>query len=359
MTEFSRRTILLLCAAFCYMVAVLTFLFSTTFAGDGFGNNFSNENNNKFPKVLLTHSGRLVEGEISYTPGGYTVKKRNGTMFIPAKQVKHTAGSRTEIYYKLRKDFPNATAKQRLSLASWCISNSLYSYAEKELYDVLKKEPGHVDARKMLVRLKIITQPQRSSFKKKTKVTAALFVHEVRSLAGLSRKNATLFTRKIQPILVNKCSNGGCHGKASQNNFKLISIRSGRGSHRIFAEQNLAAIFKQIDLKEPHNSPLLTKTQGGHGRKGRTLFRGRIGRKQRGLLSQWISSVAHEQKDSWVAPPSVKKRVSTASFNKETENRQKTAQNKLLNRILEESKKDEFDPNEFNRQFKDKTNSNR
>lgn len=355
MTEFSRRTIFLLCAAFCYMVAVLTFLFSTTFAGDGFGSKFSNENE-EFPKVLLMHSGRLVEGEISYTPGGYTVKKTNGTMFVPGKQVKHTAGNRTDIYRKLRKDFPNATANQRLSLARWCITNLLYSYAEKELYNVLKKEPGHVEARKMLVRLKNITHPQNNFPKKEIKVTAALFVHDVRSLAGLSRKNATLFTRKIQPLLVNKCSNAGCHGKLSQNNFKLISIRSGRGNHRIFAEQNLANIFKQIDLKEPRNSPLLTKTRGGHGRKGRTIFQGRTGKRQHDLLSQWIFSVAHEQEGSWVAPASSKRKKSTESFNTERRNKQnktkKTEQKKLLNRILEESKKDEFDPNEFNRQLK-------
>ncbi len=370
MTELTCRTIILWCAMQFCRVLMLAFIIAfptSAFAGNGIlpqettSEKRKTETDYQAPRVLLTHSGLLAEGKIDETPVGYIVKKGHSTILIPASQVLHVAQNRTGIYELLRKGQPNATVKQHLILARWCITNQLYPHAEKELYDILKIEPGQVAARKMLLRLKTITNPKSSSYqskpKKKFKVDAALFVQDVRSLAGLSRENATLFSRKVQPILVNKCSNAGCHAKTSNSQFKLNPIRSGRGSHRVFAEQNLAAIFKQINFEEPRHSPLITKTTGGHGKNGNTLFHGRAGKKQREILIKWITSVASGQ----AAPTgkfeakvtSTKKQITPASFDsnqipiKQTEESKKQ---KLFKRIIQESENDAFNPNDFNQQ---------
>ena len=314
----------------------------------------------------MTHSGKLIEGKIVPTAAGYEVEKKDGTVLVPASQIKFTAQSRTEIYEQLKEDMPQGTAIIHLLLARWCIAHKLYDPAKEELHNTLKKEPNNLEARRWLLMLKGISSGQ-SPFTKfapkhnkpKTKITDASFVQNVQTIAGLSRDNASLFTRKVQPILVNKCSNGGCHGRSAKSMFQLIPVRSGEGSHHLIAEKNLKAVLKQIDIDHPQRSPLLTKTEGGHGKKGMAIFRGRTGKKQQQLLLQWVKSIAKEQRLSGkgttkVVPASAKTVVSsTLAFSSSVKKlSKKEEQTNFLNQIIEDTKKDSFNPNEFNQQSK-------
>ena len=346
MTEHTRRTIILLCSIPICIVTAVVFLLTSSSLFAGNEQTTTSDNGGRLPKVLLMQSGRLVEGDIKFSAGGYVVKKKNGTMLIPISQVKHTAQNRTEIYNKMRKEIPDSVIPPRLVLVRWCMAYQLYDLAEKELDGILKIEPGLVEARKMLLMVRgLKSNPQLSQKKteKKSIIEQTLFVQEVRSLGGLSRSNAQLFTRKIQPILVNKCSNSACHSQSSSNQFKLHAVRSGRGNHRTHTEQNLAMAMKFINFEHSENSSLLTKTKSGHGLKGRSLFNGRTGKKQRDLLIKWVQSVAKVEagtnsKENNQTSPASAKQIFTGSS---TEKKSDYSQNNNL-------KRDAFNPDDFN-----------
>jgi hypothetical protein len=118
---------------------------------------------------------------------------------------------------------------------------------------------------------------------------------EVESLGGLSRDAAAAFTTKVQPLLVNKCGNAGCHGTAADNDFRLNMVRLGSANNRRAAESNLALVLNYVDIHEPHRSPLLEQVRKGHGGAPATLFGGSSGPAQLKVLTEWIESVAHER----------------------------------------------------------------
>ena len=114
---------------------------------------------------------------------------------------------------------------------------------------------------------------------------------EARALGGLPRALARQYTQTIQPLLTNKCAAGSCHGPYSKRSFRMIRLRPNR-SHRVFAEQNLAAVMRWIDRTQPERSPLLLRCTDGHDSRPRELFRGPAGRQQLSQLRKWVAAVA-------------------------------------------------------------------
>jgi len=176
------------------------------------------------------------------------------------------------------------------------MSHELLKEARKELFDALVLEPSNESARRMLARVQESirrgsTQPDKDPSSPK-RTDDGFKVPEARSLSGINPVAAQQFVRTIQPIFMNKCSNATCHGSQAKNDFRLIRIRRGRGSHRVYVERNLAATLKFVDLKHPDKSPLLMKPQGSHGRTGRAVFYGVFAEKQINSIRDWVRLVA-------------------------------------------------------------------
>ena len=248
--------------------------------------------------ILVLADGKVLDGRFLPRPDGYEVEVQGGRMFIESARVRFIARDFEDAYQRMRASFSELTPQSHMELARWCLTNKRTDLARREVLDALHKDPNRIDAQRLLQSL--IQQSEQgprssigsglSEFPSLAKPTGP--VPEARSLAGLSRSVAQDFTRHIQPILMNKCSNAGCHGVRTTSSFQLTS--SHRGTSVSIAERNLAAVMKQIDLSRPSSSPLLSALEGNHANTSAPLFRGRSGAVQMKTLRDWVGAVSND-----------------------------------------------------------------
>lgn len=324
-------------------------------------------------QMIVLQSGRVVQGIVTEAAGGYMVEFPTGSMFLPFDQVRFEAENLGDAYRKLRKSMPDLTAGNHIALARWCMSQHQYYSARTELKDALALEPNRREARELLVRLDRLTSgttnsPELPRTRKRDEDGFAGL--EAKALAGLSRATAKRYVTRIQPLLLNKCGNSGCHSAKHPTQFRLQRVP---GHSRQISEQNLAMIVKYIDVDQPDKSPLLTEARGNHGERGRSLFFGRSGSSQLSDLHNWVRAYAAEERSNAGpsttsfaasdAPPSKLGAAASIPDRNQAPPRAHTQPGArpldspqargaaLVERVLEEEARDAFDPDDFNRKF--------
>ena len=74
-----------------------------------------------------------------------------------------------------------------------------------------------------------------------------------------------LFAARVQPWVVSRCSNVGCHDMNSSNSFKLERYSKQEAIPRSTTLKNLAATTRLIVSEKPEESPLLVMSGRAHG----------------------------------------------------------------------------------------------
>lgn len=334
-------------------------------------------------KLLVLVDGRIVTGQITPRPDGYDVHVDGGRMYIDSNRVRFEANSMPDAYERMRDSIPELTPSNHLNLARWCLENKLYTQAKREVLDALHLDPNREDAKRILRALEHVgkeskTTPMGSGL---TEYPALSQIQrpaiETRSLAGLSQSVAHGFVRDVQPLLMNKCANSGCHGNDTKSEFQLVWTL--RRSTPALAERNLAAVLKQIDFSQPTTSPLLRIGVEAHGNLPAGVFPGRSGAVQLQKLQEWVMLAAND-----IAPqaalvaetrPAMNgfatsgiQQVSAANIDSGKSNSLRAMHNRTENpharilttddtdgRFLQEAKysnrHDAFSPDEFNRRY--------
>ena len=248
--------------------------------------------------ILVLVDGRLLNGHCLPRPDGYDIQVPGGRMFVESQRVRFIAKSMEDAYQRMRDSYPLLTPEVHLELAQWCTRNKMPEQARREVLDALRLDPNRLDAKRMLETMVAIsadpsgrTSGSGLTEYPSTRQTLASPM-EARSLAGLSRPVAQSFTRHVQPLLMNKCANGGCHGGGHTSSFHLVSAH--RGTNTSIAERNLAAVLKQINFSDAASSPLLSGINGTHGGLTTPIFRGRSGNQQLNLLRDWVRMAAND-----------------------------------------------------------------
>ena len=342
-------------------------------AQDG-GTELSATPNDNSPGILVLADGTVMNGRFLPRPDGYEVEVQGGRMFIESERVRFIAKDLDDAHQRMRSSFSELTPQSHMELARWCLTNKRTDLARREVLDALHKDPNRVDAQRLLQSL--VQQNEGASkapggsglteFPSLTRPSGP--VPEARSLAGLSRSVAQDFTRHVQPILMNKCANAGCHGVRSISSFQLTP--SHRGTSVSIAERNLASVMKQIDLTRPSSSPLLTTLEGNHADSTTPIFRGRSGAVQMKTLRDWVGAVSND-----IAPElneEVRERqeqIQLASMSKTAEPESASATDestmaphgrvltttetdvRFLQKASRANARDAFDPSKFNQQF--------
>jgi len=334
-------------------------------------------------KLLVLIDGRIVTGQITPRPDGYDVQVDGGRMYIDSNRVRFEANSMPDAYDRMRDSIPELTPANHLDLARWCLEYKLYTQAKREVLDALHLDPNREDAKRILRALEHIGEESKSNpmgsglteFPSLSQIPRPAI--ETRSLAGLSQSVAHGFVRDVQPLIMNKCANSGCHGTGTKAEFQLVSTL--RGSTPALAERNLAAVLKQMDFSQPTTSPLLRIGGEAHGNMVASVFPGRSGTAQLQKLREWVMLAAND-----IAPQAalvaetrpVKKsraasgiqQVSATSENSATLNPMRAMRDRAENphartlttddtdgRFLREAKhanrQDAFSPDEFNRRY--------
>lgn len=109
------------------------------------------------------------------------------------------------------------------------------------------------------------------------------------------------FTQRIQPILLNGCGAGACHGGSNGYSFELLTPGLRGGLTAAMTQQNLSRALKLIDRDNPEASPLLTKALDEHG--GGTRLPLERGTPAYRHLEAWILKLAPPRRDASPFPP--------------------------------------------------------
>lgn len=356
------------------------------------------------PRTLLLTTGGVVSGRIKEIATGFVVSSAHGSVVVPHEHVVFEASDLREVYELLKSRDKEPTVASCLKRADWCLSQKMPQEAAEELRDALHLDPANETVRLMLNRVdqELRQQARSAGPQAGTAVSrdgsltirterpdwaAAMDAPSAKSLAGLDPETARKFVSVVQPILQSRCGNARCHGPAAENEFKLQHTRSSGGNPRLTIEKNLGLVLKYVDLQQPARSRLLTVADGAHA--GQTIFNGRSGAIQQESLRQWVLDVARQSGAGSTpaasgplvnaAPPTAPGNAVPSSLPEapadshqspavadgagnptqatieqpmSEEPRPLTSFQKLLNEVgSADSRRDAFDPEEFNRRF--------
>jgi len=276
------------------------------------------------PTILVMTDGQVLRGKFTQEFEGYNVDLGEGTTFIPYHMVKVTGFSLPDAYDRLRSNFVNPTATNRMLLAEWCTAQGLYKQARTEVTSALRLEPNRTDAIALAKRLETLDVPAspaeaedqvmltvrpvteaeqyvtpkdqfEAAFRSpdspgqqwKQQYNSTAVTHP-RSVADVSRSATLYFQRKAQPMLMSRCAT--CHDESSSLDLKLHPLVKTSAT-----EQNLQAVIEYIDIREPSASPLVTILESGDATHS-GLLPGSNGRRQRLQLLQWLEVVSVDLK---------------------------------------------------------------
>jgi hypothetical protein len=238
-------------------------------------------------RVLVMSTGRVIHGMITETPGGYQVANPNGSFTLTFNDVLCTATTVREAHQKLQGLFVPPSASGHIALARWCIENRLYDLARDDIEAALRLEPARGEARTLLVQLELILNPQPEQQQTNQLTWDRFLAPPVGAPGGLTRDTTHEFVTRIQPLMLNSCSNARCHGN-SDASFRLTFVpSSGVGGQNITTE-DIEAMFKFVDIDNPRESRIFTALQDPDIPQHRQVFNGPRGREHLESIAAWL-----------------------------------------------------------------------
>ena len=316
-------------------------------------------------EAVLLENGSVVSGETRRDGDSVVVRvSAGGEVRLRSSDVAVVRPSLIEVYDWLRAERSQGAVatEDHLDLAEWCLRNSLWPQASRELLDARSLDPGSERVALLERRLMMLSKPRPAS-----ELPAATTAKEVEQQGAASEDVPPValpadglerFAKRIQPVLVNNCTTGGCHRAGEGGGFELDRRPlHGYGDARS-TRHNLRTALAAIDLNSPAMSPLLIAARGPH--EGSTPIRGPRREEVLRRLDAWVESIAAVQPAVALAPPPViQAGLQAASYQEPVEAETELPEERPeaprierggLLRSVEAS--DEFDPEVFNRRFR-------
>ncbi len=214
-------------------------------------------------RVLVLQNGEVFQGQIQRVENGYLVKQSSRSeLQIPLRDVRFVCKSLGEAYRQMTAAVGVSNLRQQLSLAEWCLEQGLHNRAAHHWMLSAATSPYHPKVESLERRLKAARHSASSvndgnkhqvDLQTKTPLASGNSLPEV-----VTQRIVLLpFTLLVQPVLINHCAVGACHGGQSINGFRLYRLNGKGRMTQQFTYQNLRSVLKQIDLVDPHRSPLL------------------------------------------------------------------------------------------------------
>ena len=228
------------------------------------------QGNGETDYLLLKTTGFVQEGVATNEGKNYAVKTEFGSVRIPVANVEFIGKSRQEVYQFRRPFIDGNNCQELMKFAEWCTINGLPKEAGEEYVRARRAAPNAALDSAILQRIESLQQQAETSTPFAapdaglSKVGAADADGDDlnRWVNGMPKSIVDSFSRKVQPILTNRCSATDCHGSASENGYKIGIPRHPNGSTTY---RNLQASLRWIDPANPSASPLLAAMVSYHG----------------------------------------------------------------------------------------------
>ncbi|MCA9247456.1 MAG: hypothetical protein KDA42_10085, partial [Planctomycetales bacterium] len=242
--------------------------------------------------ILVLRHGAILTGKVTRAGERYLLAVPGGQMQLEAADVEFFCRDIDEAYHMKRAAFAAGRAEEHLDLAAWCLKHQLIGYAARELLDARQLDARHPRIGLLDRQLEVAVARQNEAAAPRASAQPA----EPRKLAEtlsaeLPPGCLETFTNRIQPILMNRCSRGGCHGPGATSTFQLERAAAGRTYTRRATTANLQAALQFIDMNQPAESRLLREAMAPHGTLDAPIFgASEVG--EYNALVQWIDSLA-------------------------------------------------------------------
>lgn len=215
------------------------------------------------PQLLLLRNGETLVGEITLEQGRYVVHLASGQVRIKADDVRAVCADLEAAYDLLAQQVDRNDLAGRLRLAQWCLKQALHPQAAAQLDAAQRLAPG--DPQAALLRRQLDLLAERSADRPASRAAAAAASSLTESsLDGLPPGVMESFVATVQPLLLNQCASGACHGARSEQSWKMVRVSQGRARSRRLSLRNLQACLSMVDASSPHGSPLLARATAAH-----------------------------------------------------------------------------------------------
>lgn len=248
--------------------------------------------------ILVLRNGQTIEGRITLSEGLYVVDLGDGLIRVKSADVDLICSNLEDGYRRKRTAIQLGNIHHHLELCQWCLRRGLLEPAATELADATAADPTHPMIAALQHRLKLALEPPPAS-EPAGKVVAGPSNGELdRMVRGLPRDAVESFTKSVQPVLMNHCATGGCHGPQSDYSLRLYRVTTGRSASRRLTQRNLYNVLPFVDRQNPLGSSLLTTPNSPHGTAKHAIFtEHQMAQYQR--LVNWANQIAEQ------SPPDV------------------------------------------------------
>ena len=213
--------------------------------------------------ILLLLNGELIQGQVTRLEQQYRVILPTGRIFVPIASVEAVCDTPQDAYELRRSRIVQGQAQDHAELAQWCQRHGLESMAEQELRIARQLEPNNPMVGLIQRRLEAARMPLESADEASAdEAGAGPTPQQLEDFAaGLPAGTVEVFTRVVQPLLLNRCATAGCHTERSDNEYRLERSRPGVPLGRTSTYRNLLATLKLVDVTNPDQSELLRPKQ--------------------------------------------------------------------------------------------------
>ncbi len=228
-------------------------------------------------QAVLLKTDRVINGSVRLNGNYYEIEIADQSrVSIPRDQVEFIGANVEEVYEHKRRSITRWRSGDHFQLTRWCLQNKLLVKAIDHFEEVERQAPNHPAVKQLGAELeqKILSDEKFRAFAGLPPLPTAVVATAAKSPDSVALANATskitehpqigvYFNDRIQPILINRCSQSACHGSSSSSAFRLVEPR-GTSYARISAE-NLKHVLAMVD-PDPSGTPkLLVYATKPHG----------------------------------------------------------------------------------------------
>lgn len=236
--------------------------------------------------VLIKKSDRVIQGQVRLVGNLYEIQLSDqARVSIARDQVAFVGASMKDVYNFKVTSVTRWAVGDHFQVTRWCLLNGMLPEATHHYLEVYKQSPNHPSVNQLGVELEqrvladnkfrqyIGLPPVSTAAGLASKTTTGEAEKNPGSgvvLASTDLLNATAspqiglrFNERVQPILINRCSQSACHGVNSSNAFRLIEPL-GKSYARIAAD-NLKSSIAQLQRDNHGVAELVRYATTAHG----------------------------------------------------------------------------------------------
>ncbi|MCA9199327.1 MAG: hypothetical protein KDA87_17395 [Planctomycetales bacterium] len=220
--------------------------------------------------VVLLQNGNLLKGEVTQADAKVSVDQGSSRIRVDEIDVDRIFPTSVDAFRYLRAKLKTQDLEGHVRLGLWCLKNDLNNHAADQLVYASQLDP-HAPSLKLL-ESQLATAANGSKIGGMTVLPTApdlpdnnvLTDDDMERLETVPQSDIAFFTRQIQPILLNRCSDAKCHGKASDNDFHFENAPYA-SARKDYTSRNLLATLNHMNSEQVSQSSLLVNARTPHG----------------------------------------------------------------------------------------------